>query len=82
MLKISVAFVPYGGVRACVCVCVCVCVGGSRRYNYSNIYYDDPDIGYSITCVDRPRCWRMGQWLQMHFTLTTRVGSCAKYRWK
>ena len=46
----------------------------SRRYNHSNIYHDDPAIGYSITCVDRPRCWRMGQWLQMHFTLTTRVG--------
>ena len=64
-------------VRVCVCVCVCVCVvgkGGSRRYNHSNIYHDDPAIGYSITCVDRPRCWRMGQWLQMHFTLTTRVG--------
>ena len=27
-------------------------VGGSRRYNHSNIYHD-PAIGYSITCVDR-----------------------------
>ena len=45
--------------------------GGSRFYNHSNIYHD-PAIGYSITCVDR--CWRVGQWLQMHFTLTTRVG--------
>ena len=61
-------------VRACVRVCVCG--GGSRRYDHSNIYHDDPAIGYSITCVDRPRCWRMGQWLQMHFTLTTRVGIC------
>ena len=40
----------------CVCVCVCVCGGGggggggSRRYNHSNIY-NDPAIGYSITCV-------------------------------
>ena len=38
-------------------MCVCVCVGGgggggggSRRYNHSNIY-NDPAIGYSITCV-------------------------------
>ena len=55
---------------------VCVCVGGgSRRYNHSNIYHD-PAIGYIITCVDR--CWRVGQWLQMHFTLTTRVGICVR----
>ena len=47
--------------------------GGSRRYNHSNVYHD-PAMGYSITCVDRPRCWRVGQKLQMHFTLTTRVG--------
>ena len=26
-----------------------------------------------LTCVDRPRCWRMGQWLQIHFILTTRA---------
>ena len=44
-------------VRVCVCACVCVCVlvvvvggGGSRRYNHTNIY-NDPAIGYSITCV-------------------------------
>ena len=45
------------------------------RYNHSNIYHD-PAIGYSITCVDR--CWRVGQWLQMHFTLTARVGICVR----
>ena len=56
------------------CVCVCV-VGGGGGYNHSNIYHD-PAIGYSITCVDRPRCWGGGQWLQLHFTLTTRVGLC------
>ena len=33
--------------------------GGLRRYNHSNTYHD-PAIGYSITCVDRPRCWRGG----------------------
>ena len=57
---------------------VCVCVwggGGSRRYNHSYIYHD-PAFGYSITCVDR--CWRVGQLLQMHFTLTTRVGKCVR----
>ena len=76
----NLVFVPYCGVRACVraCVCACVCGGWSRRYNHSNIYHDDPAIGYSITCVDRPRCWRMGQWLQMHFTLITRVGICVR----
>ena len=49
----------------CVCVFVCVCmlvVGGggvkTLQYNHSNIYHD-PAIGYSITYVDRPRCWRM-----------------------
>ena len=45
-----------------VCVRAYVVVGGgggSRRYNHSNIYHD-PAIGYSITCVDRPRCWRGG----------------------
>ena len=58
--------------------------GGSRRYYHSNIYHD-PAFGYSITCVDRPRCWRGGgggggwQWLQMHFTLTTCVGICVRY---
>ena len=46
-------------------------------YNHLSIYYD-PAIGYSITCVDRPRCWRVGQGLQMHFTLTTRVGICVR----
>ena len=65
---------------------VCVCVGGgrggggggSRQYNHTNINHD-PAIGYSIRCVDCPQCWRVGQWLQMHFTLTTRVGIfCAK----
>ena len=30
--------------------------GGSRRYNHSDIYHD-PSICYSITCVERPRCW-------------------------
>ena len=51
--------------------------GGSRRYNHSKIYHD-PAIGYSVTCVDRPRCWRVGQWLQMHFILTARVGVCVR----
>ena len=46
----NLAFTPYT---------VCVCVGGSRRYNHSNIHHT-PTIGYSITCVDRPRCWRWG----------------------
>ena len=64
--------------RTVVCMRACVCGGGSRRYNHSNIYHDDPAIGYSITCVDRPRCWRMGEWLQMHFTLTTRIGICVR----
>ena len=54
-----------------MCVCVGGGGGGSRRYNHSNIYHD-PAIGYSITCVDR--CWWVGPWLQMQFTLTTRVG--------
>ena len=49
--------------------------GGSRRYNHSNICHD-PAIGYSITCVERS--WRVGQWLQVHFTLTTRVGICVR----
>ena len=75
-------------VRCCCCCwwwwwCVCVCGGGgggSRRYDHSNIYHD-PAFGYSITCVDRPRCWwgGGGQWLQMHFTLTARVGICKRY---
>ena len=60
-----------------LCVCVWWGGGGSRRYNHSNIYHD-PAIGYSITCVDRPRYWRVGQGLQMHFTLTTRVGICVR----
>ena len=71
-------------VCACVCVFACVCVGGagSRHYNHSNIYHD-PAIDYSITCVDRPRCWWLwgggGQWFQMHFTLTTLAGLCVRY---
>ena len=24
------------------------------------------------------RCWRVGQWLQIHFNLTTRVGICVR----
>ena len=93
MLKLSSFFLPaqissivFLGLlpRTVVCVCVggggggvCVCVwgGGSRRNNHSNIYHD-PAIGYGITCVDR--CWRVGQWLQMHFTPTTRVGTCVR----
>ena len=55
---------------------------GSIRYNHLNIYHD-PALSYSITCFDRPRCWRWGggggQWLQMHFTLSTRVGICRRY---
>ena len=76
----NLAFTPFS-----VCVLLVVVVGGgggSRRYNHMNIYHD-PAFGYSITCVDRPRCWRGGggggQWLQMHFTLTTRVGICVRY---
>ena len=83
-LCVCVCVCVRASVRACVCVCVCV-VGGSGHYNHSNIYHD-PAIGYSITYVDRPRCWRGGgggQWLQMHFTRTTRVGiSCAILQWK
>ena len=53
----NLAFTAYS---VCACVCVLVVVvgggGGARRYNHSNIYHD-PAIGYSITCVNRPRCW-------------------------
>ena len=37
-----------------------------------------PAIGYSISYVCL--CWwvGVGQWLQMHFTLTTRVGTCVR----
>ena len=70
--------------RVCVCVLVVVVVGGggggSRCYNHSNIYHD-PAIGYSIMC--RPPAVQVGggggQWLQMHFTLTTRVGIRVRY---
>ena len=45
-------------------VSVCVCVGGgSCCYNHSA----------TVSRVDR--CWRVLYWLQMHFTLTTRVGN-------
>ena len=63
----------------CLCVVVVVVGGGSRRYNHSNIYHD-PAIGYSILC--RPPAVLAGgggQWLQMHFTLKTRVGICVRY---
>ena len=41
-------------------------------------------LSATVSCVDRPRCWRGGgggggQWLQMHFTLKTRVGICVRY---
>ena len=51
---------------------LCVLWGGGSS---SNIYHY-PAIGYSIMCVDR--CWRMEQWLQMHFTPTRRVGICVR----
>ena len=81
----NLAFTPYS---LCVCVCVCVRVrvsvvvvvgggGGSRRYGHSKIY-QDPAIGYSVASVDRPRYWRVRQWLQMHFTLTARAGVCVR----
>ena len=74
----NLAFTPYS-VYVLV-VLVEVGGGGSRLYNHSNIYHDIA-FGYSITCVDRPRYWRGGggQWLQMHFILTTRVGICVRY---
>ena len=71
----NLAFTPYCGVCVLVVVCVCGGGGGLIRYNHSNIYRD-PAIGYSITFVNR--CWRVGQWLQMHFTHTTRVGICER----
>ena len=62
--------------------CVRVCVGGGGG---------GPDVitirtsimtplSATVSCVNRPRCWRGGgQWLQMHFTLTTRVGIRVRY---
>ena len=75
IIFLSVKTWPLPLLCVCVCVLLVVVVGESRRYNHSNIYHD-PAIGYIITCVDR--CWRVGQWLQMHFTLTTRVGICVR----
>ena len=56
-----------------------VCAGGggggqSRRYYHPNFYHD-PTIIYSISLV---LAGGVGQWLQMHFTLTTRVGTCVR----
>ena len=48
-------------------------------YSFPKIYHG-PAIGYSILQVCQ--CWRVwvGQWLhvQMHFTLTTCVGTCMR----
>ena len=56
-----------------------MCVGGGGGQDVITIQTStmhDPAIGYSITCVDR--YWQVGRWLQMHFTLTMRVGICVR----
>ena len=68
----NLAFTPYS---VCVCVCACVraCVcwwwwGGGR--------------GQDIITIRPPAVLAGGgggQWLQMHFTHTTRVGICVRY---
>ena len=50
--------------------------GQSRRYNHPNIYHD-PAIGYSIQYLVNVADG-VGQWLQIHFTHTTRFGTCVR----
>ena len=57
-----------------MCVCVGGGGGGSRRYNHSNIYTRAVLAGGGGGGGGGG-----GQWLQMHFTLTTRVGICVRY---
>ena len=58
----------------CVCVCVCVLVGGGGEGRDVITIPTSTMTPLSAT-VSRVR---VGQWLQMHFTLTTRVGICVR----
>ena len=62
-----------------MCVCVCVCVGGGGGPDVITIQTSTM-TPLSATVSHVPTgvgwCWRVGQWLQMHFTLTMRVGIC------
>ena len=77
----------------CVCVvgggvvCVCVCGGGGGGQDVITIrtsIMTPPSATVSRVStargVGRVCVWGGGgQWLQMHFTLTTRVGICVRY---
>ena len=67
-------------------MCVCVVRGQDViTIRTSNM----TPLSATVSCIDRPGCWRGGggvcvgggggQWLQMHFILTTRVGICVRY---
>ena len=61
--------------------CVRVCGGGGGGQDVITIRTSIvTPLSATVSCVDPPRCWRGGgQWLQMHFTLTTRVGIRVRY---
>ena len=69
----NLAFTPYCG--------VCVVGGGGQDVITIQTSTMTP-LSATVSRVDR--CWRVGQWLQMHFTLTTRVGICVRLmeQWK
>ena len=72
----------------CVCVCVCMLVvggGGSRRYYITIRTSIMTPLSATVLRMSTARGvggWRGGgggQWLQMYFTLTTRIGICVPY---
>ena len=65
-------------------MCVCVVGGGGGGQDVITIRTSImTPLSATVSCVDRLGCWRggggCGQWLQMHFTLTTRVGIYVRY---
>ena len=77
MLKIWPLPLTVVCVRACMRMCVCVVVVGGEDVITIQTSTMTP-LSATVSRVDRLRCWRMGQWLQMHFTLTTSVGICLR----
>ena len=56
-----------------LCVCVCVCVVGEEGQDVITIQTSTmTPLSATVSRVST------GQWLQMHFTLTTRVGICVR----
>ena len=74
----NLAFTPYS-----VCVCAClhvlvVLVGGGQDVITIQTFIMTP-LSATVSRVSTTRGVGGGQWLQMHFTLSTRVSICVRY---